>query len=384
MIGAMQQQLDFIAYIQRMLVEGEFTATYKYALLHAIADVCVEQKEHNPNIQMEIKIDTLVDKFIQLYWNHSIPYSIDSSSLITNSEDMLLKQNSKGQAKFITEIFKLQNAGVKSYTAFKNADQYEKVISSLRDTFIKGPLWRLQLLSGQEECFLYSHTLIGEARKPKSIRLNVGIDQCFRRFYDLVVHLATTEWLEKVQTIKSNQSLIGPQSQLQDFLFGTNRTALKQVAPLLIDIQKGLCFYCQKPLNLTKSKAKPDSKALEIDHFIPFKRYPNDLAHNFVAAHSDCNNSKRDHLAALIHRDRWVEQNLDIYSHEITKQLKPYFYCDADKSQSVSNWAYQVAQANSAKLWVAKGSFEEAAGFKYQQPISGLNLVAEEKPKYDV
>ena len=39
MIGAMQQQLDFIAYIQRMLVEGEFSATYKLALLHAIADI---------------------------------------------------------------------------------------------------------------------------------------------------------------------------------------------------------------------------------------------------------------------------------------------------------------------------------------------------------
>ncbi|WP_462178729.1 hypothetical protein [Pseudoalteromonas gelatinilytica] len=40
---AMQQQLDFIAYIQRMLVEGDFSATYKFALLHALADVCVEQ-----------------------------------------------------------------------------------------------------------------------------------------------------------------------------------------------------------------------------------------------------------------------------------------------------------------------------------------------------
>ena len=43
MIGAMQQQLDFIAYIQRLLVEGDFSATYKLALLHAIADICVEQ-----------------------------------------------------------------------------------------------------------------------------------------------------------------------------------------------------------------------------------------------------------------------------------------------------------------------------------------------------
>jgi hypothetical protein len=35
-------------------------------------------------------------------------------------------------------------------------------------------------------------------------------------------------------------------------------------------------------------------------------------------------------------------------------------------------------------LWVKKGSFEEAASFKYQQPSAGLDLVAEEKPRYDV
>jgi 5-methylcytosine-specific restriction endonuclease McrA len=382
MMSAMQQQLDFIAYIQRMLVEGEFTATYKYALLHAIADVCVERQNSNPDASMEIEIDTLVDKFIQLYWNHSVPYLFGTSGIVTNTEDMLLKQNSLGQAKFITEIFKLQNTGVKSYNAFRNHHQYKNVITSLRRTFIDGPLWRLQLLSGKEECFLYPHTLLGKGRESKRIVLNVGIAQCFRRFYDLVVHLSVTEWVEKVQTIKANQTLLGSQSQLQEFLFGTNRAALKIVAPLLIDIQKGLCFYCQKPMNLKNEKET--NKTPEVDHFIPFKRYPNDLAHNFVAAHADCNNNKRDHLAAFAHRDRWLEQNLDMHKAEIRNTLQPYFYCDSGKSLAVSNWAYQVAQANSAKLWVKKGCFEEAAGFKCQQPSAGLDLVAEEKPRYDV
>ncbi len=358
MIDAMQQQLDFIAYIQRMLVEGEFTATYKYALLHAIADICVEQQNEDQSAPMEIKIDTLVDKFIQLYWNHSMPYAAHSTDIITNTEDMLLKQNSQGQAKFITEIYKLQNAGVKSYNAFKNYQQYSQVISSLRRTFIDGPLWRLQLLSGKEECFLYPHILLGKGREPKRIILNAGIAQCFRRFYDLVVHLSVTEWIEKVQTIKANQTLLGSQSQLQEFLFGSNRTALKVVTPLLIDIQNGLCFYCQKPMNLKNEKET--KKTPEIDHFIPFKRYPNDLAHNFVAAHADCNNNKRDHLAAFAHRDRWLEQNLDIHKAEITNKLQPYFYCDADKSLAVSNWAYQVAESSSAKLWLGKNSFEQA------------------------
>ena len=67
MMSAMQQQLDFIAYIQRMLVEGEFTATYKYALLHAIADICVEQQNEDQSAPMEIKIDTLQLRCRTLY-----------------------------------------------------------------------------------------------------------------------------------------------------------------------------------------------------------------------------------------------------------------------------------------------------------------------------
>jgi len=39
-----QFQLQFIAYFQRLLVEGDFVATYKFALLHALADVCITKR----------------------------------------------------------------------------------------------------------------------------------------------------------------------------------------------------------------------------------------------------------------------------------------------------------------------------------------------------
>ena len=61
---AMQQQLDFIAYIQRMLVEGDFTATYKFALLHALADICVEQPLLTDQSELKIDLATLADKLI--------------------------------------------------------------------------------------------------------------------------------------------------------------------------------------------------------------------------------------------------------------------------------------------------------------------------------
>ena len=37
-----EQQLVFLAKIQRLFAEGDFTATYKFALLIALADLAVE------------------------------------------------------------------------------------------------------------------------------------------------------------------------------------------------------------------------------------------------------------------------------------------------------------------------------------------------------
>ena len=70
----MKTAIEFIAYIQRMLVEGDFTATYKYALLHAIADVCVESPNVTVNGKLSISLDVLADKLIRLYWNQARPF----------------------------------------------------------------------------------------------------------------------------------------------------------------------------------------------------------------------------------------------------------------------------------------------------------------------
>ncbi|MBW4966680.1 HNH endonuclease [Pseudoalteromonas sp. CR1] len=341
MIGAMQQQLDFIAYIQRMLVEGDFSATYKFALLHALADVCVEQPLLSEQSQLVIELPTLADKLITLYWHHAMPFSSEHTG-----ESALLKQNTGAQSKVISVLFECQQNNIRNFRQLKQSPFYKPTFNAAMATLKTGPLWRLQILAKQEECFLYPHT-----NSTQFITLNAGIASCFRRFYDLVVYLAKNAWLQKIQSIKHNQALIGPQSQLQEFLFGVDRNALTKAKPVLVELQSNTCFYCQKPM-------KND---VEVDHFIPFARYANDLGHNFVAAHRACNNNKRDFLAAQQHRERWQNQNLVVNSQIISNELSAYFHCDTDKSLAVSNWAYQVAQANNAKLWLAnKDHFEEA------------------------
>lgn len=338
-MAAMQHQLDFIAYIQRMLAEGDFSATYKFALLHAIADVCVEHPLQQPDSELVITLDELVDKLIMLYWHHAVPFAADS-----NGDAALLKQNAGRQSKVISVLYECQQNNIRNIRQLKLSQYWPAIYRATLATLKDGPLWRLQILSKQAECFLYPHS-----NSNKFIKLNPGIAYSFRRFYDLVVYLAKNAWLQKIQSIKDNQKLLGAQSQLHEFLFGVDRNALNKARPVLIEIQRGLCFYCHKPLK--------DQNSADVDHFIPFARYSTDLGHNFVAAHSACNNSKRDYLAAQRHRDNWQQQNLVVHSAVISSELAAYFYCDAKKSRAVSDWAYGVAQANGAKLWLSKDEF---------------------------
>lgn len=343
---AQQKQLDFIAYVQRLLVEGDFNATYKYALLHAIADICIEQPlNDDPNSELIIPFTDIVEKFITLYWQHAVPFGVSKQA---DDSEALIKQNNGNQAKMITSLFECQNNNIRNTNQLIKSPYWSSIKRDTLRTLKEGPLWRLQILAKQEDCFLYPHD-----KTKQHITLKPAIAYCFRRFYDLVVHLVRSEWINKIQSIKANQIMLGSQTHLNVFLFGVNRQSITKAKPVLLDIQNGKCFYCKKSLNIN----------VEIDHFIPFAKYSNDLAHNFVAAHSSCNNAKRDHLAAITHRDSWYEQNILIHNQLLHNELNGYFNSDSERSESVTSWAYQIAASNGARLWLEKGIYQGINNF---------------------
>jgi len=90
---------------------------------------------------------------------------------------------------------------------------------------------------------------------------------------------------------KVNGKQFGNLTDLGSFLFGRERGDLEAYRPILRDIQSGRCFYCRKDLR----------QRMEVDHFVPWSRYPMDLGHNFVLAHPSCNNAKSDHIGNRRH-----------------------------------------------------------------------------------
>jgi hypothetical protein len=68
-----REQLDFIQKLRRLLDEGSFVATYKYALLHAIADLCVTRGDDS-GAPLTLSTRDLADQFVRLYWRQAAPF----------------------------------------------------------------------------------------------------------------------------------------------------------------------------------------------------------------------------------------------------------------------------------------------------------------------
>jgi hypothetical protein len=112
---------------------------------------------------------------------------------------------------------------------------------------------------------------------------------------------------------------------------------------VLADLQHGNCFYCNGSI----------SRVGEIDHFVPWSRYPVDLGHNFVLAHSTCNGSKGALLAAEDHLGRWFERNRSFGAQVSEACNRVKMTHDLNASLQITVWAYEQVAAAGGKLWQA-------------------------------
>jgi hypothetical protein len=68
-----QQQIEFLYNLQRLLNEGSFVATYKFALLSSLADLCVEKGE-DTDAELELFTREIAQRFVTIYWRQSRPF----------------------------------------------------------------------------------------------------------------------------------------------------------------------------------------------------------------------------------------------------------------------------------------------------------------------
>jgi hypothetical protein len=331
-----EEQVRFLLNLQRLLEEGSFVATYKHALLLSLADVCVEKGDDSGG-KLRVSTHELAEKFITYYWRQAVPYHPQGGDQM----GAVLKQNTGKQAAVISAVSKARETYGGSLAQLKkNPRAWESLKRTVAETIRVMPLWKLQTVGGQKLEFLYN----GVRGEGTVIELKEGVCYCFRLFYGLIHELVRGAWLRFVRSIKENRQLLGNASDLSDFMFGSGRASLEVYRPILIEYQRGDCFYCQKSLG----------DRSEVDHFVPWSRYPVDFGHNFVLAHGSCNAHKGDRLASVDHLEKWCHRD-QAYGDGLAAAFRERnIVHDQTASWRITAWAYEQAQAANSLVWRQK------------------------------
>lgn len=328
-------QVKFLLYVQRLLAEGGFVATYKHALLLSIADVCVE-KGDDSGLPFRVSAEELAEKFITYYWRQAAPYH----PLGRNLRGAVLKQNTGRQASVISAVARAREEYGGALARLKgNARAWRALRGRVAKTVRVMPLWKLQTLGREKSEFLYKRA----DRAGREIELKAGVCFCFRLFYGLVHELVRGAWLRFVRNVNENRPLLGSATDMSDFMFGSGRDSLEVYRPVLNEYQKGECFYCSRPL---KDKA-------DVDHYIPWSRYPVDLGHNFVLSHNTCNAQKGDRLAAVSHLENWCERNARHGTALAEEFGERNVVHDLSASRQIAAWSYGQAQTANSLVWLS-------------------------------
>jgi hypothetical protein len=144
-----QEQVAFLGNLQRLLAEGGFVATYKNALLIALADLSVELGDDSGDA-LTVPVSAIAEKFLAYYWRQAMPYPGREGAT------GILKQNTGRQAAVI-RLVGLARAEVNgSLVAAKARPALWKGLVKEVSAVVKTmPLWKLQRVGDEVLEFLY-------------------------------------------------------------------------------------------------------------------------------------------------------------------------------------------------------------------------------------
>jgi hypothetical protein len=334
-------QLAFLRKVQRLLSEGTFTASYKFALLLSLADLAVEQGDGSGDA-LRLPLEAIAERFIRYYWRQVLPY------VPPGRPGEVLGQNTGRAAEIVTRLLAARERCEGSLARLQRQGAYPRLVRSVASLIERMPLFKLQTLGGTQDEFLYPNQRVGDG-----VELRPGVAFCLREFHPLIEDLVRSAWVRFLRRLPANQAVLGQAQDLGEFLFGSERADLSAYGPLLAELQAGRCFYCEGSLQ---------AKGAAVDHFIPWSRYAVDLGHNFVLAHATCNAAKADTLAAVPHLGKWWRRNVELGPVLAGRFDARRIVHDVGVSQTVARWAYESAERAAAQVWKTGREFEPLDG----------------------
>ena len=224
--------IGFAEKVLELIDEGRYTATYKYALLLALMDVCLEHTQSTGDAPQAVTTRQLADKLIELYWPHTLPF-------VGSSQATVLKQNTTGQAEIISAIvrFRERHAPDPSVPRWESRIRapaaYERLARLVEWKLIEMPLPRLQTMGQSHRPFVYEicwdqrvvqREVTAYQRGAASafdnrVMLKPGVGEYFLQLSGLLRPLIQRRWASMVAQLNRLE-----ESQLETFLFGADRT----------------------------------------------------------------------------------------------------------------------------------------------------------------
>jgi 5-methylcytosine-specific restriction endonuclease McrA len=338
-----------------VLDEGRRTATYKLAVLLALIDCSGAQTDERGRAGASIPTRDLARRVIELYWPQVRPYSVDEST------SSVLRQSSQARAVTVDAVAALraraEATGVMTVALVERSmpDDLRMCLDEVELNLVQMPLGKLQRPAGWTERsstpyprFLYDDsafhadvTTTQLRTRPFAVQLHDGVADVLVSLGGLLRPLLELHWTRDVA--RYNRRDLG-EDRLREFLFGATRISLRVLGPPLREAQQDACFYCRGRLDTS----------VDVDHFLPWSRVPNDALANLVLAHRACNNAKRDNLAALTHLHRWATRPEDVL-RQVADDLG--WAVEHGRSLRLARGIYAHERAG-AMLWVQPGVFE--------------------------
>jgi 5-methylcytosine-specific restriction endonuclease McrA len=345
--------------VLHLLDEGQFTATYKYAVLLGLMDLCLENTTATGAPPDVITTRQLAEKIVELYWPQTVAYPF-------GERPDVLKQNRGRQAAILSAIlrFRSEHAGdpTAPLTRARRAAPwaFERLVRDVEWTLIRYPLLLLQVVGGREDPFLYTLGWDRSVRQGEvaayqrgagafdnRILLRPRVGEYLVRLNGVLRPLIHRLWAAMVADINRLEEV-----RLERFLFGAERVPTESVRPGLQELQRDRCFYCEAPFMRRRGR-RP-----EVDHFIPWARHPNNAIENLVVAHERCNGYKRDFLAAHEHVHAWRER-LGRDADDLARVAETGGWeRDAERSLSVARATY-LHLPEGYQLWLRDREFAE-------------------------
>jgi len=146
--------LAFAERVLELLDEGRYTATYKYAVLLALIDLCLEHTQASGAPPDVVGTRDLAEKIVEIYWPHAAPFGQRVP------QAPVLRQNSTGQAEIVSAIarFRSQHApevATNWQGRLQSPTRYEALVRLVEWKLIEMPLPRLQKMGAVSVDFIY-------------------------------------------------------------------------------------------------------------------------------------------------------------------------------------------------------------------------------------